>query len=115
MKIILNRFSFNGVATRTEWWLTLIGCNVLIFGSFPLDSMITGNDEEAGWVIITAMLASFWIFLATQVRRWHDRAKSGYWVFFKLIPLVGPIWAFIELGFLPSVGDDPYGVSNDYR
>jgi uncharacterized membrane protein YhaH (DUF805 family) len=40
-----------------------------------------------------------------MVKRWHDRGKHGYWVFINLIPLVGPIWALIELGFLGPTDD----------
>ena len=42
--------------------------------------------------------------LAIQVKRWHDRNKSGWWVLIGLIPLIGGIWALIETGFL--AGDD---------
>ena len=45
-----------------------------------------------------------------QVKRWHDRGKSGWWVLIALIPLVGPIWAIIETGFLPGTsGPNEYG------
>ena len=45
-----------------------------------------------------------------QIKRWHDRGKSGWWWFIQLIPVVGPIWALVECGFLKGTdGDNEYG------
>jgi len=50
-----------------------------------------------------------WIDLALQVKRWHDRSKSGWWVLICLFPVVGILWALIECGMLPSIdGSDRY-------
>ncbi|MBR0794366.1 DUF805 domain-containing protein [Bradyrhizobium jicamae] len=73
-------------------------------------------------IIATPML--IWIFLATSIKRLHDRDKSGWWMVpfflypslyshfqdrlpdsYALLPcalaaVVLPTWAFIELGFL---------------
>lgn len=115
MKRFLHLFSFNGVATRTEWWLVGLSGYLVILVSIPLDSIVTGNSEEPGWFFFAIFIAWLWLQLATQVRRWHDRGKSGIWVLIKIIPVIGPIWALVELGFLPSVGADPYGIRNEYR
>ena len=51
-----------------------------------------------------------WISLAVQIKRWHDRDKSGWWVLINLIPLIGAIWAFVETGCLRgTVGPNAYG------
>jgi uncharacterized membrane protein YhaH (DUF805 family) len=34
------------------------------------------------------------------IKRFHDRDKTGWWVLIGLIPLIGPLWLLIELGFL---------------
>jgi uncharacterized membrane protein YhaH (DUF805 family) len=53
-----------------------------------------------------------WILLALQIKRWHDRDKSWVWIFISLIPLVGPIWALVECGFLDGTpGPNKYGPS----
>ena len=41
-----------------------------------------------------------WMWLAVSVKRAHDRGKPGTWLFVLLIPLAGPIWVLVELGFL---------------
>jgi len=48
--------------------------------------------------------------MVIQIRRWHDRDKSGWWVFIGFIPIIGPLWTLIELGFLPGTpGPNHYG------
>ena len=48
--------------------------------------------------------------LAVSVKRWHDRDKPGTWVLINLIPLVGGIWAFVEVGCLRGTfGPNNYG------
>lgn len=41
--------------------------------------------------------------LAVQVKRWHNRNKSGWWVLINCVPLIGAIWVFVEAG--PLAGD----------
>ena len=61
-------------------------------------------------VMILLYIPMIWIGLALQVKRWHDRDKSGAYVFVNLIPLAGPIWAFIEAGCLRgTVGQNRFG------
>lgn len=49
-------------------------------------------------------------------KRWHDRNKSGWWNLISFIPIAGPIWAFIELGFLKGTpGANLYGLPPDAR
>ncbi len=60
------------------------------------------------WLIV-ALLAG-WPLLAIQVKRWHDRSKSGFWVFINMVPIIGTIWPLIELGYLQgSIGPNKYG------
>ncbi len=58
-----------------------------------------------------------WLSLANMAKRYHDRNKSAWWVLIILVPVVGPIWNFIECGFLPGTagsnqfGPDPLGLA----
>ena len=48
------------------------------------------------------------------VKRYHDRGKSGWWYLIQFIPIIGPIWAFVELGFCSGDdGDNDYGDGPD--
>jgi Protein of unknown function (DUF805) len=45
-----------------------------------------------------------------QVKRWHDRGKSGWMVLINLIPLIGWVWTLVELGLLEgTLGPNQYG------
>jgi uncharacterized membrane protein YhaH (DUF805 family) len=53
---------------------------------------------------------AIWIALALHAKRWHDRGKSGWWTLIVLVPFIGAIWLFVELGCLRgTVGPNQYG------
>ena len=120
-------FSFNGRIRRLHYWLGALGVMVaflvvmLILGMLVggIGVMSRGNDGAAagvglvGMVIyLAAMVLWLWMALALQVKRWHDRDKSWTWIFITLIPVVGPIWALIEIGFLDGTqGPNRFGPS----
>ena len=60
--------------------------------------------EQAAVIILLLYLVFgvliTWVSLALQSKRWHDLNKSAWWILIILIPIVGPLWALIELGFL---------------
>jgi uncharacterized membrane protein YhaH (DUF805 family) len=97
-------FSFQGRVTRTVWWISAIGWWVFLISATWLNKFITGK-EEASTLYTILILATLWPLLAIQVKRWHDRNKSAIWIMIGLIPIVGGIWALIELGFLGSVDE----------
>lgn len=69
-----------------------------------------GHNALLTLLAFVLLLATMVVGVATSVKRWHDRGKSGSWYFISLIPIVGPIWALVELGFLPGTpGDNRYG------
>ena len=59
------------------------------------------------------VLPLFVVAIIAQIKRWHDRNKSGLWVFIHLIPVLGSFWCFIECGCLRGTrgtnrfGEDP--------
>lgn len=68
--------------------------------------------ENSGLVTIAGLLwlALYRPGLALSIKRWHDRDKSGWWVLIAFVPLVGPIWALVETGFLEGTkGPNQYG------
>jgi uncharacterized membrane protein YhaH (DUF805 family) len=59
---------------------------------------------------LVLLIALIWISLALQVKRWHDRDKSGWWGLIQLVPAIGPIWFLIECGFRKgTTGANQYG------
>jgi uncharacterized membrane protein YhaH (DUF805 family) len=102
-------FSFRGRIGRTQWWLgQLIGFVFYIgwisYAMRNMGSMVfSSNPEElsapqdifdpfqsptflataAGWV---------WIYMATTVKRLHDRGYAGGWACLGLLPMVTGVW-----------------------
>lgn len=95
-------FSFKGRINRKPYWIfTLILYTGMIITSI-IDFNNTGKEGEIGYVTKIYMVVLIWPALAIQVKRWHDRNKSGWWVLINFVPVIGFIWAIIENGFLPG-------------
>lgn len=116
--------SFNGRLRRSHFWLGIVilwvvelvimmalvfpGIRAAATGGSPGPLMLVGQ---------LLLLALIWPALAVQVKRWHDRDKSGWWALIVLIPFVGAIWVLVECGILDGTpgpnkfGPSPKGVS----
>jgi uncharacterized membrane protein YhaH (DUF805 family) len=65
-----------------------------------------------GPLLLVVWLAMAWALLALQVKRWHDRDKSWFWIFIGLIPVIGGLWVLVECGFLDGTqGSNRFGPS----
>jgi uncharacterized membrane protein YhaH (DUF805 family) len=101
-------FQFDGRINRAKFWLGIVGLYaalwVLIGIAFATESGALISAVSLLWI------AALWPGLAIAIKRWHDRNKSGWWVLIALVPLIGPIWALIETGFLAGTeGPNQYG------
>lgn len=111
-------FSFSGRIRRSHYWAAF-GVQVLIIVVMivPLIFMSGTGEGEAGsslvaLTIIPALAGLFfvyWIGLAAQAKRWHDRNKSAWWILINFIPYLGGIWALIECGCLGGVEPNRFG------
>jgi uncharacterized membrane protein YhaH (DUF805 family) len=65
------------------------------------------------WVKVITSVCFFVVLTAgiiIQIRRWHDRGKSGIWVFINIVPFLGGLWTIIECGFIKgTTGHNRYG------
>lgn len=113
-------FSFHGRVGRGAFWgLSFIGGVSYAVGSGMLEYASTNAQLGLGLSGLVLVLMGLEIQLATGVKRWHDRGKSGRWFFILFIPIIGIVWSLIELGFLPetdwhneygpSAGGSPFG------
>jgi uncharacterized membrane protein YhaH (DUF805 family) len=119
--------SFDGRINRQKWWLGLIVLMIIQWIFYIVVAMIFGGGMMTGIdpqdpaavnralgalmvPIIILVLVFLWPTLAIYAKRWHDRGKSGWWMLIILIPLIGPIWTLVELGFLRGTeGQNQYG------
>lgn len=63
-------------------------------------------DYLPAWLAVICICPYF----ALQIKRWHDRDKSGLWMLIVFVPFIGVLWSLIELGFLRgSAGRNRFG------
>lgn len=116
-------FSFQGRINRAKYW-AFFGLSILFVLLFTLVSAIlavaftNAGDPNAGQTASTVLALVELVFflpylvatLAIGVKRWHDRDRSGWWILIYLVPVIGPIWTFIECGCLRGTdGDNRFG------
>ncbi|HWD67671.1 MAG TPA: DUF805 domain-containing protein [Caulobacteraceae bacterium] len=80
--------------------------------SMPPETLKAHTGDALGLAAVALLSISIclWWGFAIAAKRWHDRGKTGFWVLINLLPLIGPLWQFIECGFLPgTLGRNPYG------
>jgi uncharacterized membrane protein YhaH (DUF805 family) len=115
-------FGFSGRIGRLQWWLAqLVAIPVIILVSLGViapfahdamsDDSAIDNTRLSVILIVLAVVALIgWINIASTVKRFHDRGKSGFWFLIVFVPYVGAIWQLVECGFLAgSSGTNGYG------
>ncbi len=92
-----------GRINRQKWW---IGVGILV-GISIVSTILFGNDGLVPFIIgILLLIAGIML----HIKRCHDRGKSGWWCLLLAIPIVGLIWAIVDLGILEGTpGDNEYG------
>lgn len=124
MDIVSLLTSFEGRINRAKWWLGLLILVIVQWIIWYIVAMtmgvdlMTANDPVQMEQTMTTIgipvgiisLIFLYPTLALYTKRWHDRGKSGWWTLIILIPIIGGIWALIELGILRgTVGPNQYG------
>jgi nitrate/nitrite transporter NarK len=127
-------FSFAGRSPRAAFWGTSILMSILTLFIFLMTALITVpkgmiyvSGQTAGQVFHNAVVlpnSNFyilsvrvawlafvsWIFLALQVKRWHDLGKTGWLAVINLIPVAGTLISIFVLGFSAgTAGQNKFG------
>jgi uncharacterized membrane protein YhaH (DUF805 family) len=120
-------FSTQGRIPRRTFWLwtlAIIGVTAVLLTAIMIPILASeramkangtrpgtlGATHVAGLIVfVIAYIPIFWASIVIQVKRWHDRGKSGAWYFINFIPYIGSLWALVECGCLRG---DPHG--NEY-
>lgn len=123
---------YSGRIGRTTYWLSYFALGIVqLLAIWTILQLSHGTLEQLaqysdGRTMTLEALQSFgmhvmvpigivallflWPQYAIATKRWHDRGKSGWWSLIVLLPIIGGLWALIELGFLPGEeGVNAYG------
>jgi uncharacterized membrane protein YhaH (DUF805 family) len=112
-------FSPTGRISRRTYWLWFILpvflLPVLLIVLLP-PTFLADLDSAVVWspatlvVFVAIGLIANWLIILGGIKRMHDRNRPGAFLLFYLIPLIGPLWIMIELGFLRgSIGANRFG------
>lgn len=108
-------FNAKGRMSRSRYWAISIIFWVLFWLLFVLITSQLGSVFT--WPLTILFLIGS-VFLS--IKRLHDSDKSAWWLFTILIPIIGPIFLIIELGFRKGTlgdnrhGDNPLETNYDY-
>jgi uncharacterized membrane protein YhaH (DUF805 family) len=103
--LLVYLFWIDGRAPRLHWWAS----RLLWFGWLAVGGALIKAEIIPEVVGVVTFWVAAWMVIAMDIKRWHDRDKSGLWCLLYLIPCVGPFWVLMELGM--DRGDE---CRNDY-
>lgn len=135
IKTVLSNYAvFNGRARRSEYWwyalaVTIVSTILFVvlvapgYGAYltSLAEYSTAGDPAApvptmpgslvaGYAIMSIFnLALLLPGLGVTVRRLHDTDRSGFWIFFALVPIVGPIMLIVWEATAGTPGPNQFG------
>ena len=90
---------FSGRASRKELWLFYL-FNILVYLVLVSIFAPVGVIYAFGTWLPT---------IAVQVRRLHDKNRSGWWYWLQLLPIIGIIIVFVWSVSRGTEGDNDYG------
>ncbi|MEH6630492.1 MAG: DUF805 domain-containing protein [Halopseudomonas aestusnigri] len=104
--------SAEGRITRSDYWLRyFLPFFAVLIVTVIIDSVLISGDGYPVLTIIFGLL-SIYPSIVVQIKRWHDRDKSGWWILINFVPTIGGIWALVENGFLKGTeGPNRFGPS----
>ncbi len=100
---------FQGRVSRTVYFLSTISLNILISVLIQFGRSGIASVSSELFLLIFLLwlgLVAFVIFLwfaqiGLHIKRWHDLGKSGWFVIFSLLPLIG-FFVIVALFFIPG-------------
>jgi uncharacterized membrane protein YhaH (DUF805 family) len=106
-------FSFRSRISRYQYWVQFVLPYLGLYIVMVIVDRTAGTyDLQTGVGLFTSIfwLVALWPYLAISVKRCHDRDRSGWFLLISLIPIIGAIWLFVELGCLRgSIGGNRFG------
>lgn len=87
-------FTTRGRIDRKTYWTASVFIWTSFYILFNLLALVF--SYTATWLIYPIL---FWALIATATKRLHDSNRTGFWIWFVLIPVLGPLLLIYLLGF----------------
>lgn len=108
---VLRKYAvFKGRARRKEYWMFTLFSTIIMILLVVADRTL-GTGDAASFGILTGIyvLAVLIPSLAVGVRRLHDTGRSGWWLLFGIVPLIGGIVILVFTVQDSETGGNQYG------
>lgn len=102
---VLTNFSFEGRASRKEFWSYTLVTTAVCIGLIAVAKAADAETFVLGLLLLGTLVQS----LALAVRRLHDSNKSGWMILTAAIPFIGGIVYLILMALPGTVGPNNYG------
>ncbi|MEU3333943.1 DUF805 domain-containing protein [Streptomyces sp. NPDC002144] len=105
---VLKKYAvFSGRARRKEYWMYTLFVGII----YVVLSVLSVATKSSAFSIL---LVIFWLAillpsLGVGVRRLHDTGRSGWWLLFGIVPLVGGITLLVFTCLDSEPGPNKYG------
>jgi uncharacterized membrane protein YhaH (DUF805 family) len=97
---------FSGRARRKEYWMYTLFITII----YIVLAVISSASKSAGIALLVIFyLAILLPSVAVGVRRLHDTGRSGWWLLFGIVPLVGGITLLVFTCLDSQPGPNKYG------
>ena len=98
-------FSYQARTRRSTWWLATL----LLITVFTVFYVFIDTEISHGATLLLYPFF-FWISGALAVKRLHDFGASAWSLCWLLLPILGPAWVLLRLGFKRGTnGENQYG------
>lgn len=87
-------FTSRGRIDRLTFWTSQLFIWAAFYILYSLLELFTGYTST---LLVYPLL--YWALVCTAAKRLHDRNKSGYFLLLTFVPILGPLWLFLQLGF----------------
>ena len=109
---------FNGRARRSAYWFAVLFTTLISMAigiAFPAHLVNTDIVGANGYVSQSSAVSNLWSLatflpsLSVGVRRLHDTGRSGWYLLWALLPIVGWILLIVALAKDSDQGSNKYG------
>jgi uncharacterized membrane protein YhaH (DUF805 family) len=113
--IVATLFGFKHRLNRRPFWWCMTAAWVVFAILFVFLSSSLGQPST--WMLYPPFV---WILLALMIKRLHDRGMHAAHLLWVIVPVLGPLWLLVTLGFRAGTegsqqyGEDPRLIDVDY-